>query len=676
MLGSFGFYSRFIPSFSSVVEPFRAMLRSKEFSWTKECEDRFLELKSLLLGSPALASFDGSLPVIVSTDASNSGLGAVLFVEDPVLGRHVVEFASRTLSETERRYSVTEKEALALVWSVERWRHYLLGRSFVLEVDHEPLKMLFSAKGVDRMSLRLARWSTRLMMFKFELRYKKGSLHVLPDYLSRFPVSSDDLVFHVTDDSDLFVNQIASLASVSISEFRAETERDEVLSAVSESVGKGWKFSKEHYSDKLRPFFQLRNELSLVSGVLFRGERFVVPSSLREKIFELAHEGHLGIVRTKAKIRETFWWPGLDSHVENSVRNCSVCQEADKSAKFFSSLPPVKVPKGTECWHKLSVDIKGPMYANPRDCRFAIVLVDVFSRWPEVKFVPDVTSSKIIEFLEEIFSREGFCDVLLSDNGSVFTSSEFEDYLSSRGIKHELSPIYYPQYNPVERFNGTLKNFIQTSVLEKKPLKSALQSFLFSYRSSVHPSTGLSPFVLLRNRVMKSKLFLPSKSILKSKQNRSPRKVVRFQNPFAVGESVRVKHPRLKKIVSGLHVTHVLGSRTVRLSNGQKWSVFHLSKDYSPTSRSSDSDDELSLFDFDLPASTSSPNPTPPGTPDVGLREMNRGEGSDAVLPVVPPPASTPRPGNSKTPTAATPTRLPRSRRARKQRKRSDFVYF
>ena len=269
MLGSFGFYSRFIPSFSSLVEPLRAMLRSKQFSWSEECDKRFSELKTLLLSSPALASFDGSLPVIVSTDASNSGLGAVLFVEDPVLGRRVVEFASRTLSDSERRFSATEKEALALVWSVERWRHYLLGRSFILEVDHEPLKMLFSTKGVDRMSLRLARWSTRLMMFKFELRYKKGSLHVLPDYLSRFPVSSDDLVFHVSDDSNLFVNQIASLASVSMSELRDEIEKDEMLSEVRQLVETGWKSSKQHYSDKLRPFFLLRNELSFISGRTF-----------------------------------------------------------------------------------------------------------------------------------------------------------------------------------------------------------------------------------------------------------------------------------------------------------------------------------------------------------------------------------------------------------------------
>ena len=508
------------------------MLRSKQFSWSEECDKRFSELKTLLLSSPALASFDGSLPVIVSTDASNSGLGAVLFVEDPVLGRRVVEFASRTLSDSERRFSATEKEALALVWSVERWRHYLLGRSFILEVDHEPLKMLFSTKRVDRMSLRLARWSTRLMMFKFELRYKKGSLHVLPDYLSRFPVSSDDLVFHVSDDSNLFVNQIASLASVSMSELRDEIEKDEMLSEVRQLVETGWKSSKQHYSDKLRPFFLLRNELSFISGVLFRGERIVVPDSMQGKIFELAHEGHLGIVRTKSRVRESFWWPGLDSAIEDSVKSCSVCQEADKSAKFFSSLPPAHVPKVSESWHKLSIDIKGPMYSNPRDCRFAIVLVDVFSRWPEVKFVPDVTSSKVIEFLEEVFSREGFCNVLLSDNGSVFTSSEFENFLSACSIKHELAPIYYPQYNPVERFNGTLKNFIQTCVLSKKPLKTSLPSFLLSYRSSVHPSTGLAPSVLLHNRIMKTKLSLPSKSILKSKEDSSPKKKCSFSESF------------------------------------------------------------------------------------------------------------------------------------------------
>ena len=125
VLGMFGFYSRFVRNYSTRVEVLRRQLRKDAgpFRWTKELEDAFQQVREAIISSSALAMFDPALPTFVTTDASDVGLGAVLsqLHQD---GERVVSFASSTLTAAQRRYSVTEREALACVWAVERWHKY------------------------------------------------------------------------------------------------------------------------------------------------------------------------------------------------------------------------------------------------------------------------------------------------------------------------------------------------------------------------------------------------------------------------------------------------------------------------------------------------------------------------------------------------------------------------
>ena len=162
-LGLLSWYNKFIPNFATVVEPLRACIRQDaDFKWTEEAQCSFEAAKSLLVDSPALALFDPDLPTIVSTDASNYGLGAVLTQMHGDTER-IVAFASRTLSSAERKYSTIEKEALGCVWAVEKWRTYLWGRKFTLITDHQALTTLLTPKGTDRAGMRIARWAARLL---------------------------------------------------------------------------------------------------------------------------------------------------------------------------------------------------------------------------------------------------------------------------------------------------------------------------------------------------------------------------------------------------------------------------------------------------------------------------------------------------------------------------------
>lgn len=162
-LGLTGWYLKFIPCYASVVEPLRALLRKNaDFKWTDSAQAAFTHIKELIATSPALTLFDPALPTLVTTDACDYGIGAVL-TQMHGHTEKTVAFASRALTDCERKYSIIEKEALACVWAAERWRTYLWGRHFTLRTDHSPLTALLSTKGFGRAGMRISRWSAAVL---------------------------------------------------------------------------------------------------------------------------------------------------------------------------------------------------------------------------------------------------------------------------------------------------------------------------------------------------------------------------------------------------------------------------------------------------------------------------------------------------------------------------------
>ena len=181
-IGMVLWYSKFIPDFSTIAEPLNQLRRKKEpWKWTDECMMAFTQLKSVLTEEPILVYPDLDQPFSVHTDASNVGLGAVLLQErDGVL--QTIAYASRSLNPTERNYSTTERECLAVVWALERWRVYLEGKRCKVVTDHQALCWLFNKA---KLTGKLARWVLRLQDFSFDVEYRPGITHCVPDALSR-----------------------------------------------------------------------------------------------------------------------------------------------------------------------------------------------------------------------------------------------------------------------------------------------------------------------------------------------------------------------------------------------------------------------------------------------------------------------------------------------------------
>ncbi|KAL1269112.1 hypothetical protein QQF64_031401 [Cirrhinus molitorella] len=198
----------------------------------------------------------------------------------------------------------------------------------------------------------------------------------------------------------------------------------------------------------------------------------------------------------------------MDAQVESAIKSCITCQSHDKTAVVRTlPLQPLQgytLPDGA--WEKFAIDIVEPFDMAPADCRFAVTLVDYFSKWPEIAFIPQVTSLAVIQFLSTVFSHEGDPQELISDHDSQFMSCEFEMFLRNRGTVHRTSSVYYPRANgEIERFNRTLKDTLLTASLERKGWKEFTREFLQVYCYTPHSTTQRAPAELLHPRQLRTK---------------------------------------------------------------------------------------------------------------------------------------------------------------------------
>lgn len=588
-LGMVGYYAKFVPDYAVLVEPLRELLRKNStFTWNPARQACFEQLKSTL-STRCLQLFDPVGDIIVTTDASSIGLGAVLQQtrNDELV---TISFASRRLTPQEQKYSVGELEALACLWACEHWRVYLWGRPFTLRTDHQALTTLLSTKGVGRRPFRIARWHARLLAYNFTIEFQKGDKNTVADALSRMPLPVQ------VEEEETGETVCVVSPCVTHGEFVAETMQDQLLQQVMKWVTSTWPAVKTLPADAV-PFYRVRTELSVVGDLLLRGDKFVAPSSLVGRLLDAAHESHPGITRTKQRLREQYWWPAMCKQVEQLIASCGVCQSVDKSAKPVTPpLQPVAFPSAP--WQKLGIDIVGPFANVSADCRFAITAIDYFSKWPEVCFAARVTATTVISFLRSIFSREGYPDEIVSDHGPQFTACEFDSFLKERSITHTYSAVYHPQANgQVERFNRVLKEYVQVCTRERRSLKEAITEYLGVYRFTPHATTGVKPSVLLHGRHPRTKLDLvgaPGKqffqdphaameavrSRVKQKQQASKtytdRRRAAKQSPLTTGQPVRIRLPDhvpkgAVSYSSPFTIIDQCGQDTYKLSDGRTW---------------------------------------------------------------------------------------------------------
>ncbi|XP_078533910.1 gypsy retrotransposon integrase-like protein 1 [Lissotriton helveticus] len=599
-LGLCEFYSKFMRDYAKTTECFRLLLKKgATFSWSDECEKGFQLIKKHITNAPALQPFNGNRETIVTVDACEYGLGAVL--SQMAHGKEfTVGFASRTLRPVERKYSVIEKELLACTWSVEKFKSYLWGRSFILQTDHRPLVDILSGRNINRTTARLARLSTKLLEFNFKAVYIPGGKNRRADCLSRLPLQVPD-ENEETDIEECFVANI-SQTSVSFAEcdWIKAVENDAILKDVISFIKKGWP-KERTLSPELQIYWKINPELSLENGKIVRGDKFIPPSVYREKIITDAHSGHLGATITKRNVRSNFWWPKMDNQIIETIKLCSRCNTSDK-VLILEGVSNSVVPPPARAWQKIGLDFLGPFHVLPNTSKYFLVLVDHLSRWVEVEPINIPNSKNVIDCLSRIFLREGCPEEILTDNGVQFISKEMSVFLNNCCIKHTRTPLYHPQSNgKTERFNRVIVECVQAAFRSNNCIFQAVKDLIWSYRISPHVATGFSPFELMRgrkacsqavpfwmvkslhrgcdleavwecaNKKSSSSLSCPVEPKRESFHNIHPGDWVRIKNPVIVKKG-------FSKFLESQQVVDVR-KNAVKLSNGNWWSTSRVAKD-------------------------------------------------------------------------------------------------
>ncbi|XP_055922730.1 uncharacterized protein K02A2.6-like, partial [Eupeodes corollae] len=313
--------------FSSKSAPLNELRKkSVPFIWTERQQNAFQSLKRSIVDATKLVHFRDDYPLILACDASSYGIGAVLLHRYPDRTERPIAHASKTLNDAQKKYSQVEKEALSIIFGVQKFHQYVYGRRFELITDHKPLLSLFHPqKQLPVMTAhRLQRWAIILMVYEYSIRYKPTLAHGNADALSRLPAGSDQMF----DNSEACLEATLELDE-DISNFPLNakliakmTLKDPVLKKILEFVETGWPETSKSLEPSLKPYFARRFALTFHNGVLVYQTnhiRVVIPSCLQDRVFKLLHAGHWGVVRTKQLSRLHCWWPALDEYIERSI---------------------------------------------------------------------------------------------------------------------------------------------------------------------------------------------------------------------------------------------------------------------------------------------------------------------------------------------------------------------
>ncbi|XP_027152312.1 uncharacterized protein LOC113752399 [Coffea eugenioides] len=390
-LGHAGFYRRFIKDFSKIGAPlFRLLQKDVSFEFDEECEEAFEKLKKLLTSPPVIQPPDWNLPFEIMCDASDYAVGAVLGQR---VGKaaHAIYYASRALNGAQLNYSTTEKELLAVVFALEKFRSYLLGAKVIIFSDHAALRYLLTKKEAKP---RLIRWILLLQEFDLEIRDKKGAENLVADHLSRVQVTKDDIPLRETfPDEHLFSANLTLPWYADIVNF-----------LVTDKFPAGWPKAKR---DKLR-------------------------SDAKSYIWDDPY----------------LWKRGADQIIRRCVSENELCDKCQKvgniSRRDQMNQTPMVFVEIFDVW---GIDFMGP-FPSSYGFLYILLAVDYVSKWVEAKPTRTNNSKVVAEFVKSnIFVRFGMPRAIVSDRGTHFCNKTIAALFRRYGVLHKVSTSYHPQTN-------------------------------------------------------------------------------------------------------------------------------------------------------------------------------------------------------------------------------------
>ncbi|GFW47434.1 hypothetical protein TNCV_4537241 [Trichonephila clavipes] len=453
-------YRKFIANFSEIARPLSNLTKKKAlWKWSEEEEKAFQTLKQCSVSPLIFKQADFSKPFLIRTDASKYALRAVL-LQGEDKEEHPVEFASRLLNPAERNYSITEREALAVVWVLNKFIGYIDGASIIVASDHQPLRWLMKLKSPTG---RLARWALQLQSFNLNMEYIPGKSNVVTDMLSR-PACHEE-------------NELCEVCTVAIDvpsrspkEIRDEQMKDEELVKIISCL--------EDPDKNINYVNWVERGYLMNQDVLFRyapdseseEAQLVIPSHERTLNLKNHHDapmaGHYGAEGTYTRIAKNYYGTGMRKYVTDYVKNCPDCIKYRASDQKRSGL--LQTPVRAQRFETLAIDLFGPLPESKDGKRWILIIEDCTTKWVKLFALPNATAKECaITLIEEVLLRYGIPRRLISDNGTQFVSAVMQQICYLLNIHQSLIPVYHPQANPVERKNRDLKPRLAILVQDK-----------------------------------------------------------------------------------------------------------------------------------------------------------------------------------------------------------------
>ena len=538
-LGFVNYYRRFIKDYSKIARPLynlvsgeNAKRRSNSVEWSDAAEEAFQTLIAKCTEAPILAYADFNLPFELHIDASGIGLGAVLYQTQEGKKR-VIAYASRTLSQSESRYPAHKLEFLALKWALtDQFYEYLYGNFFEVFTDNNPLTYVLTSAKLDACG---QRWVGAIASMNFNLYYKPGRTNIDADALSRMTCSEtipDEEVQAILKgclEQPQFLMEAYACSvratgelkehlapsTMGYEEWRVAQSQDPTILAV-KLMKRNKTLSHRKPSSKdsleLRTYLHQRSRLRLRKGVLFRSTdtsqrpdrnslQLCLPKAYRQEALEGCHDnvGHFGLDRTIDLLRDRFYWPHMLEDAKEHVGSCQRCQMA-KGKQQLAPLQPYHADAPMELVHMDYLTIE---HGKTKQDVNILIITDHYSRFAQAIKTPNQTALATAQAAwDHFFSKYGFPDKIVTDQGTQFEGKLFTALCGVAKITKLRTTSYHPQGNGnCERFNSTLINMIRTLENEAKvKWTKHLNALCSAYNSTVHSSTGFSPFWLMMGR--------------------------------------------------------------------------------------------------------------------------------------------------------------------------------